>query len=538
MHALWWVNPFIVAAYMAGLLGAGLYFSKAQTSAEAYFVANRSVPGWAMGISLLATIITSVTFIAYPGAAYEDNWSLILPGVMMLAVPLFTGILIVPFFRQAVRMTAFEYFGQRFGSGVRLYSSAMFALGHLSKMGFVLYLLALTVNSMTGWSLGATLFATTFIAVGYALVGGLQAVIWADVFQGLLLWVAVLLAAGFLIHLIPLPLSEIFSVALHAGKFSLGSLSLNPHQPTVAVLLLYGLSFYVQKYTADQTVVQRYLAARSDRQAFGGILLGAVLCLPVWGLFMLIGTLLWAFYRARHEPLPPFVAERSAEVFPYFLTTHLPAGVGGILLAALFGAALAMLASDLNCLAAIAVEDFYCHWRPVSSDKTRLRIGRGSVLAGGILAVTLAWQLTHLRGTVLALYYAVGSIVAGGLAGIFLLAFLCARATPRGVQIGIAFNIVFTVWATLTAGANPVLKLKSMRFTWSEYLIGVIGQMIVLLVGYVASWLPPQSTRNTELTLWAWLASKRPWKPNRSGARCDYCGSETPGNILTVEPNR
>src|SRR5487761_286847 len=129
MSRMQWLNPAIIGIYMLLLLAVGVYFSRRQTSTEAYFVASRSVPGWAMGISLLATIITSVTFIAYPGASYAGNWSLIIPGTMMLIVPLVAGPFIVPFFRHVVRMSAFEYFGRRFGRRVRLYSSAMFALG-------------------------------------------------------------------------------------------------------------------------------------------------------------------------------------------------------------------------------------------------------------------------------------------------------------------------------------------------------------------------------------------------------------------------
>lgn len=511
MHAsaLQWLNPTIIGVYMIGLIATGLYFSRRQTTTEAYFVARRVVPGWAMGISLLATIITSVTFIAYPGAAYTGNWALIVPGLMMLLVPAVAGLIIVPFFRHAVRMTAFEYFGRRLGSGVRLYSSAMFALGQLSKMAFVLYLLALTVNSMTGWKIEFVLVVATAVTVAYAFIGGLEAIIWADVFQGLLLWVGVLLAAGFLIYLTPMSFSNIFTTAWHAQKFSMGAWSFNLHRPTIFVLLLYGFFFYLQKYTADQTVIQRYLAARSDRQAVRGILLGAVLCIPVWALFMLVGTLLWIFYRASGEHLPAFIS-KGDQVFPFFLTTHLPPGVGGIFLAALFGAGMAMLASDLNCLATIGVEDFYRHWRPATTDSKALRLGRLCVVVSGVVALAIAWLLAHSHGIALALYYAASSIVAGGLAGIFLLSFLSTRATPLGVQIGIVVNLIFTAWATLTSGAHPLMSTFPIRFRWHEYMIGVVGQVIVFVVGYLASWLTPrQAPAPNALTLWTWLRHRR-----------------------------
>lgn len=509
MRSWWWLNPLIIALYMGAMIATGFFFSRRQTSTEAYFVANRSIPGWAMGISLLATIITSVTFIAYPGAAYAGNWALIVPGIMMLAVPLLAGPVIVPFFRHVVRMSAFEYFGLRFGTGVRLYSSAMFGVGHLLKMAFVIYLLSLTVKSMTGWNLDLVLAATVSVTILYAFVGGLEAVIWADVFQGILLWAGALIAAGYLIALIPMPLPDILATAWHAHKFSLGSWTMNPHKASGIVLLLYGFFFYLQKYTADQTVVQRYLAARSDSQALRGILIGAGLCLPVWALFMFLGTLLWAFYRISAERLPTFVT-KGDQVFPYFLSAHLPPGAGGIFLAALFGAGMAMLASDLNCLATVGITDFYRHWYPHASDRRCLRLGRICVCASGVLAAVIAWLLAHMPGAALALYYAATSIVAGGLAGIFLLSFLSARATAFGVQTAIVVNLIFTVWATLTSGEHPLLAATRFRFTWHDYLIGVVGQLIVLGVGYAASWLSPRTTSpTTVMTIWNWRRQQR-----------------------------
>ena len=146
------LDVLVIGVYLTVLVGVGVRVSRRQTSTSEYFLANRAIPGWAIGMSLLATIITSVTFIAYPGAAYAGDWSLLVPGIMFVVVIAAIGFVVVPFFRHAVAMSAYEYFGKRFGPGVRMYSSFAFAMGHFSKMGFVFYLLALTVSSMTGWS--------------------------------------------------------------------------------------------------------------------------------------------------------------------------------------------------------------------------------------------------------------------------------------------------------------------------------------------------------------------------------------------------
>src|SRR5579872_5575355 len=139
-----WVNAVMIVAYIAALAVLGLHFSRRQTSTETYFVARRAIPGWAMGVSLLGTIITSMTFVSYPGAAYAGDWSLMVPSFMMLGIPLLFGKVIVPFYRHVVRMSAYEYFGKRFGTSVRTYSSLMFVVNHMTKMSFVLYVLVLT----------------------------------------------------------------------------------------------------------------------------------------------------------------------------------------------------------------------------------------------------------------------------------------------------------------------------------------------------------------------------------------------------------
>src|SRR5579872_2543899 len=173
MGAVRWLDLAVIIAYMAVLMSLGFRFSRRQTSTERYFVAKRSIPGWATGLSLLATLISSVTFIAYPGSAFAGDWSNLVPGLMTAVVLLVIARVIIPFYRHVVGMSAYEYFGKRFGYPARVYSSIAYAAGHFSKMGFVFYLLALTVSGMTGWSTGNVIIAVGVITVGYTLVGGI-----------------------------------------------------------------------------------------------------------------------------------------------------------------------------------------------------------------------------------------------------------------------------------------------------------------------------------------------------------------------------
>ena len=250
--------------------------------------------------------------------------------------------------------------------------------------------------------------------------------------------------------------------------------------------MTYGFFWYLQRYTTDQTLVQRYLAAKSDSAAVRGVALGALLAVPVWALFMLIGTCTWTFYKLTGEKLPVQVS-KSDQVFPYFLGTHLPAGIAGLVLAALMGSAMCALSSDLNSFAAVGVEDIYRLFRPTATDRERLRVAKRIVLCCGVLSVLAALALSHTQTLALSVWFSASSIVSGGLAGLFVLAFLTKRTTRRGVYAGITACVIFTAWATLTMGERRILNLGHFNFPWHDYMIGAIGHVVLMVVGYGVS---------------------------------------------------
>ena len=301
------IDVVIIVIYLMTLVAIGLRSSRNQKTTDQYFVAGRSVPGWAAGLSLLATIITSVTFIAYPGAAFAGDWTLLVPGIMFVAVIVAIGPIVVPFFRHAVAMSVYEYFGARFGKAVRMYSSFAFATGHFAKMGFVFYLLALSVSGITGWPIVTIIVVLGLITIFYTFIGGLEAVIWTDVIQGFVLWTGVAVTIGFLLLSPKVSAGSMLHLIAENHKTRLGLPGWDLSKTTFWTMAIYGFFFYLQKYTADQTVVQRYLAARSDRSALRGMALGASLCLPIWTAFMFIGSLLWAFYKLTGQQLPATV---------------------------------------------------------------------------------------------------------------------------------------------------------------------------------------------------------------------------------------
>jgi SSS family solute:Na+ symporter len=504
-----WLDLSVIVAYMLLMVALGLAFSRRQTSTERYFVAKRSIPGWAAGLSLLATMISSVTFIAYPGSAYAGDWANLVPGIMAVLVLAAVGMVIIPFFRHAVGMSTYEYFGKRFGHMARVYASTGFAAGTFAKMGFVFYLLALTVSSMTGWNTDRLIIAVGVITVLYTLIGGIEAVIWADVVQGIVLWIGIAICLGYLLFLPPGGPAEALRVAWGSHKIALGSMRPDFTKPTFLVLSLYGIFYYLQKYTGDQCIVQRYLVAKSDRAALRGVALGATLCLPVWTLFMLIGTLCWAFYRTTGEQLPAHVG-KADQVFPYFITTHIPPGLAGLFLAALFGAAMANLSSDLNSLAAVGVEDYYRVARPDSTDRQRLWVAKAIVAFFGFLCVVFATALAHTHGTALSLYYTISAIVAGGLVGLFLLGFLFERPGRAAANIGIVASLLFTTWATLTLNGGKLWNLGRFNFPMHDYMIGVFSHLVLLGASMAAALVFPNRRAEARgLTFWEWRRRER-----------------------------
>jgi SSS family solute:Na+ symporter len=234
---------------------------------------------------------------------------------------------------------------------------------------------------------------------------------------------------------------------------------------------------------------------------------------------MLVGTLLWAYYQLSGEAFPPHLLDAKGkviadQVFPFFLTTKIPAGLAGIFMAALMSAAMSTMSSDLNCLSAVGVEDYYRKLRPHSTDKQRLLVGKVIVAICGAIAVAIGMFIAWKGESALALYYTATAILSAGLAGMFLLAFLSRRANKQGLWIGIICALIFTAWTVLTTpaakGAKAFLDLGDYNFTWPTVMAGVIAHVIVLVVGWLASFGFPAPEKITrEMTLWGWLEKRK-----------------------------
>lgn len=511
-----WIDWTIIVFYLGLIAYLGKRFSEKDRTTDGYFVGKRTIPAWAIGMSVLATLISSVTFLAYPGQGFSGNWILLVQG---LAVPLtlLTFIwFIVPLYRKFIGLSAYEYFEKRFGFLARVYSSLGFLMMHFTKMGTVFYLLALALASMTGQNPYWIVLTVGIVTILYTWAGGIEGVIWMDVIQGFILIAGGLAGGAILLLKSNAGPAALLQTAWESGKMSIGSFDWDFTRLTFWVMFINGVFYAIQKYGTDQTIVQRFLVARTDRQAMKAALMGTILCVPVWTLFIFIGTLLWAFYHTGQALLPAGI--EGDKVFPYFIMTQMPVGLTGLIVAALFSAAMSSLDSDLNCLAAVVVEDYYRRFRKNASDQQCLRLGRIIVLLCGLISVGIAclyvrWGGEAILGTLFELY----AIFSGGIAGIFLLAFFTVRTNRKGLNVGIAACVLFTAYAVLTSTkfdlGGPqkqiLLDLGRFNFPHHKYMLGVYSHFVLFLVGYAASFFFKPDRDIRELTVWGWMEQRR-----------------------------
>ena len=514
-NAIHLLDYVIIVGSVVFSIGFGISFARRQKNTNTYFAASGSIPSWAVGMSILATLVSSITFLAYPGEGFSSNWILLVQGIMVVVVLSFLVWVVVPLYRNVIGISAYEYFEKRFGFLARLYGSLAFSLTHFSKMGTVFFLLSLALASMTGintfaiiWTLGAGIIILTML-------GGIEAVIWLDVIQGFMLIGGGLLCAGILLFAPEGGPIAVIGTAIEHGKISFAPYDFDLVNLTFIVMVLNGIFYGIQKYGTDQTIVQRYLTARSDKGAIRAALMGVFLSLPVWTLFMFIGTLLYVYYSVHGNPLPADL--RPDAVFPYFIMSKLPIGVTGLVLAALIAAAISSLDSDLNCLAAVGVDDYYKRFRPNSTDKQRLMVGKFFVLISGILSLIIASIYVSAGDTgVLGIVFGLYAILSGGIAGLFLLGLLSKRANKEGLYIGLVICILFTAYAVLTSTTFTIggekrllLDMGSLNFPHHKYMLGVYSHLIVLIVGYVASLFFPRRPVDDHLTIYGWLKNRR-----------------------------
>ena len=370
----------VLIAYLAAVVGIGAWFALRRGDSDDFMAASQSLPGWAVGLSMFGSYVSSISFLANPGKAYDGNWNAF---VFSLATPIAAAIAVrwfVPFYRHTGEISAYEHLEHRFGLWARTYAVVCFLLTQMARTGTVIYLLALAVAPLTGWQVSTTIMVTGVLMTLYTMAGGIKAVVWTGVLQS-----AVLIAGTTLCVLVG-DRSNAGRTSVRSSKpvgrndkFSLGSFGTSLREPTFWVVFAYGLVINLGNFGTDQSYIQRYLTARSDREAVKSIWITTLLYVPTAAVFFFIGTALFVFYGAHPELLGGI--EKADKVFPHFIATQLPVGLAGLVVAAIFAAS---MDSNLNSMATLTLCDLYKRYLRPAGDRTRInaRALRGDALLG------------------------------------------------------------------------------------------------------------------------------------------------------------
>jgi SSS family solute:Na+ symporter len=460
------------------MVAMGAWLGRGNITPDQYMKAGGAVPGWAVGLSIFGTYVSSISFLALPGKAYAADWNAF---VFSLAIPFTAWAAVkwyVPFYRRSGEISAYEHLERRFGGWARIYAVVCYLLTQLGRMGTIMYLVALALRPLTGWNVSTLIMVTGVIVVAYTLIGGMKAVIWTDVVQSIVLIGGALACIAVLSSGLPDGPLPALAIALRERKLSLGGLGPDFTQATLWVVLLNGIFINLQNFGIDQSYVQRYATAASDREAAKSVWLGALLYVPLSAAFFFIGTLLFVYYKARPDLLPAGVTGDG--VFPHFIATGLPIGLGGLVIAAVFAAAQSTISSSVNCSATLALCDIYRRsFRPLAGARESLLVLRAATVVFGLAGTVTALAMIGVASALDA-WWAVASVCSGGMLGLFLLG-ITSRAANCTAAVGTSVGFLVICWMTVSVKWPELFGRYTSPF--HSFMITVIGTLTILLVG-------------------------------------------------------
>ncbi len=532
------VDLVVIVAYLVGMLWMGVYFSKRNVTTDEYFLGGRAIKGWVIGLSLVGTSISSVSFVAFPADTFKTAYLRLIPNLMLPVGLIAASYLFLPFYRRNKITSAYEYLELRFGPGVCIYGSLAYIVGLLMRISGILFLVSVLVQSMVDLSpISSRILALVGLHVGpesmptvnaivcilvaglivafYTIVGGITAVIWTDVIQTILLAMGAIVCLIVVIVQVPGGLGEIFQRASAGGKFGFADYQNGTLQPvswdltlqtkTAAMMMFVGLNVWMREFCCMQTVIQRYSAAKSLHEGRKSLWVVASCSIPIWLFFMFLGTCLWVFYQVypTSETTEMLNGTRKAEdILPFFIVHHLPRGLAGLVIAAAWAAAMSTLSSSINSMSQVAVNDVYRrHIAPGRDDRHYLRMSVWVSGAFGMLMVLGAiWFSLADTPTLLDGLTALTSVLGGGLFGLFMFGMFTTKGDGRAAFCGIICTLLFVTWTVLP-------KYELLPAKWSVpfdlYYVDFVGNFVMFGIGYLAAILLFRTKKQyPHLTIW------------------------------------
>lgn len=481
LHRMGWLDITVIVLYFLSLAWIGWYFSKNQKSTGDYFKGGGRIPWFIVGLSIFGTSLSAITFMAIPAKAFATDWSYLLFNAgIVLVVPLIVGVFI-PFFRRLNVTTAYEYLELRFNATIRVVCSVAFIVFQIGRMAVVLLLPSIALNIVTGIDIFLCIGLMGVLSLLYTLMGGIEAVVWTEAVQVVVLLGAAVAVVCSVAFRLPEGFQTILTAAGDAGKFSLGQTFFDLRQPTIWTVLIATVFTNITTYGTDQTIVQRYLTTDSEKAARKGVYTNAALTVPASLLFFFLGTALWAFYKYHPQELSMSITDSDA-ILPWYMSTTLPRGVLGLVIAGLFAAAMSTLSSSMNSAATAFVTDIYRKVQAGRDERRLLAVARWATfvlgMAGILFAVVMAsWDIKSLWDE----FSKFLGILLGGLGGLFLLGLTTRRANAAGALCGLAGSVAVQTLVT--------------QFQWVNLLLySTTGFVACFVIGYAVSVLTGGST--------------------------------------------
>jgi SSS family solute:Na+ symporter len=503
------------------MIGFGCWFVRKSGTTSEFMAAGGALPGWAVGMSIFGTFLSSNTFLGNPGKSYAGNYNayvftLSLPVAAWIAAKYF-----VPFYRRSGEISAYHHLEERFGLWARTYAMVCYVLSQIARMGTIMFGVALGLSALTGWDVASIIVVTGVLVTLYTLLGGIEAVIWTDVVQSFVLMGGALLIFVLLLFNMPDGPTQALAIAADEGKLSLGSWRVDFTHSTVWVVFFFGLFINLTNFGIDQSFVQRYHTADSEQAAARSIWIGVVLYVPISLLFFAIGSALFSYYQTQPEMIgevklqvaaqelgvSPFSQEAIAKaeqlqpedygdkVLPHFIANGLPTGLAGLLIAAIFAAAMSSIDTSLNSSATVFLKDIYERYvdRDVSERRAMLVLRSATILIGVIgtaIAVILIGQKSILDA-----WWKLQGIFAGGMLGLFLLGMVARTAKARTAKartakggaalIAVLIGILVIGWMTFYPAIED--QPNWLRNPLHTNMTIVIGTLTIFLVGLLGS---------------------------------------------------
>jgi len=469
----------IIVLYLAGITLFGLRFRARQRSLRDYFLADRTIPWWAIALSIVAAETSTLTIISIPGLAYDTNLAFLQVVFGYMVARVIICIIFIPAYFRGEMFTAYQLIEKRFGPRLRSLAAGLFLLTRAAAEGVRVFAVSIVVGIALGTGEVASIAIITVLTLIYTMEGGMAAVIWTDVIQMSIYIFGTLLGFYTILHLVPGGWPAIHMSALEAGKMRVFDFSFDLHRTyTFWAGLIGGTFLTTASHGTDQLMVQRLLSAKNKVQSQVALLASGVAIFFQFGLFLILGLALYFYYQA-YPPDVPFM--RSDRIFPTFIVHELPRGFSGLLLAAILAAAMSNLSAALNSLSSSSMFDFYLRRRSGTPEKQHLRLSRIATIVWAMVLFALA-LLSRRGGRVVEVGLSIASVAYGAMLGIFLLGLLTKRANEDGAMVGMAcgFALQLFVW-----------KFTSIPWTWYV----AIGAPVTFAIGYIASMLFTSSSK-------------------------------------------